>query len=159
MVKFIKLIVSLTISFLAGAIGSWATFPNISTWYDYLQKPWFTPPNWIFGPVWTFLYICTGVALYLVWTKSTKANKSRAYWWFGAQLTLNTLWSLVFFGLHAPWLAIVVILSLLVAVIATIYEFGKFSRVAAAILFPYVGWIIFASMLNISVAFLNWLTF
>lgn len=153
--KLLKLISSLAITFTAGAIGSIATISNIPTWYAELTKPWFNPPNWVFGPVWTILYLLMAAALYLVWTSGIQKSKRRAYWYFGSQLVLNALWSIVFFGLHAPWAAVAVIFMLLVAIIMTIYEFSKFSSTAGALLFPYVAWVLFASFLNISVATLN----
>lgn len=129
--------------------------PNIPTWYAQLDKPWFNPPNWVFGPVWSTLYLLMGIALYLVWTAKTKDSKKRAYSIFGAQLVLNLLWSVVFFGLHQSWLAVVVIVALWITIALTIREFAKFSRPAAWLLVPYIAWVTFASALNIAVAVLN----
>jgi tryptophan-rich sensory protein len=153
--KVFKLIISLVISFAAGAVGSLATIPNIPGWYAGLDKPWFNPPNWVFGPVWTTLYVLMAIALYLVWTAKVKTDKTRVYWLFGIQLLLNASWSIVFFGLHAPWLAVFVIVALLVTLIATAYEFSKSSQWAGVLLFPYIAWVLFAALLNIAVAFLN----
>lgn len=153
--NILKLVGSIAISFAAGGIGSIATISNIPTWYAALDKPWFNPPNWVFGPVWSTLYLLMGIALWLVWTAKSDASKQRAYIVFGTQLVLNALWSLVFFGLHQPWLAVVIIAALIVAIILNIREFNKFSRVAAWLLVPYIAWVTFASILNISVAYLN----
>lgn len=155
MPKMLKLVISLALPFVAGFIGNFATLPSITTWYADLEKPFFNPPNWIFGPVWTLLYILIGIALYLVWTKTSKHSKQLAFGWFGIQLILNTCWSLVFFGLHMPWAGVVVILLLLVSIITTMRYFWRFSQLATFLLIPYIAWVSFATTLNIAVAFLN----
>ncbi len=155
MSRVVKLLLSIALSFTAGGVGSLATTPNIPTWYAALEKPFFNPPNWVFGPVWTLLYILMGVSLYLVWVSKTKASKQFAYRLFAAQLVLNALWSVVFFGLHQPWLAVVVIIALLIVLIFTVRVFAKYSKLAAWLLVPYIAWVCFASILNFSVALLN----
>ena|SRR5690349_403322 len=155
MSRVVKLLVSIALSFVAGAIGSLATTPNIPTWYAALEKPFFNPPNWVFGPVWTLLYILMGISLYLVWTAKNKNQKTTAYKLFGLQLVLNALWSIVFFGLHQPWLAVVVIGALLVVLTITIKVFSGYSKAAAWLLVPYIAWVSFATTLNIGVALLN----
>jgi tryptophan-rich sensory protein len=155
MVKLVKLLVSLAASSAAGAIGSIATITNIPTWYAALEKPFFNPPNWVFGPVWTTLYVLMGISLYLAWTTSYKKPKKWAYSAFGVQLVLNTLWSLVFFGLHQPWAAVVIIALLLVSIVMTIKLFWPISKPAAYLLVPYLAWVMFASVLNTAVALLN----
>lgn len=152
--KVIKFIISIIISFAAAAIGSLATTPNIPTWYAYLEKPMLNPPNYVFGPVWTLLYLLIGISLYLVWVQKAK-NKTLAYVVFAAQMALNALWSLVFFGLHMPQLAIVVIVLLLAAIVATIVLFRRIHKVAAYLLIPYLAWTSFAAYLTIGVAALN----
>lgn len=153
--KIIKLLTCIMASLAVGAIGSIATIPNIPIWYAGLDKPWFNPPNWIFGPVWTILYVLMGVALYLVWTSQSKRGKRRAFALFGIQLFLNTAWSIVFFGLHTPWAAVGIIALLLIFIIITMIEFRRFSRIAMYLLVPYLAWVSFASLLNISIAVLN----
>jgi len=155
MPRVVKLLVSIVISFVAGGIGSLATIPNIPTWYAALEKPFFNPPNWVFGPVWTLLYILMGASLYLVWTSKGKGSKQTAYRLFGAQLVLNALWSVVFFGLHQPWLAVVVIVALLVVLVVALRVFAKHSKAAAWLLIPYIAWVCFATVLNTGVALLN----
>ncbi|MBL8160281.1 tryptophan-rich sensory protein [Candidatus Saccharibacteria bacterium] len=150
-----KLIASLAVAFSAAAIGSLATIPNIPTWYEALEKPFFSPPNWVFGPVWTLLYTLIGISLYLVWSAKTKHSKRNAYLAFGIQLALNALWSLVFFGLQQPWLGVGVIIALLVMIILTMREFWPIRRYAAYLLVPYLLWVCFATCLNIAVALLN----
>lgn len=153
--KVLKFIAAIAISFLAAGIGSLATTPNIPTWYAGLEKPFFSPPNWLFAPVWTVLYIGIGSSLWLVWIKKAATSKTREYRLFAIQLALNALWSLIFFGMHQPWLAVVVIIALDIAVIATIWSFNRISRPAAGLLLPYLLWICFATCLNIGVAILN----
>ena len=153
--SIVKFLFSIAISFAAGGIGSLATAPNIPTWYAALEKPFFNPPNWVFGPVWTLLYVLMGISLYLVWTSKGKVSKQTAYKLFGAQLILNALWSIVFFSLHQPWMAVIVIAGLLVVLLFTAREFAGYSKVAAWLLVPYIAWVCFASTLNIGVALLN----
>lgn len=153
--KPLKFIISIVLPVIAGAIGSLATFPNIPSWYVTLNKPWFSPPNWVFGPVWTILYVLMGISLYLVWTAQSKESKLKAFILFAIQLALNTLWSIVFFALHAPFAAVGVILLLFVMIVLTIKEFWSFSRIASWLLVPYVAWVMFASCLNIAVALVN----
>lgn len=153
--KPVRFIASLAIAYFAAAIGSLATFPAIPNWYAGLDKPWFNPPNSIFGPVWTVLYTLMGMSLYLVWTAKTKHSKRAAYAWFGVQLVLNSLWSIVFFGLQQLWPAVAVIVLLWLSIAATIYFFWRISRRAAYLLLPYIAWVTFATALNISIAVLN----
>lgn len=153
--KLIKLVVAIGASLAAGAVGSLATIPNIPTWYAELEKPFFNPPNWVFGPVWTLLYVLMGISLYLVWTATSKKPKRPLYTLFGVQLALNTLWSLVFFGLHAPWAGVAIIVLLWACIIATMRLFWPVSKVAAYLLIPYAAWVTFATVLNTAVALLN----
>ena len=150
-----RLLLSLLVVFAACALGSVVTFPSIAGWYAGLAKPSFNPPNWVFGPVWTLLFTLMGVSLYMVWESRQKRSKRTAYILFGLQLTLNVLWSAVFFGLHQPDFALAVIVALLAAVVATIVAFWPFSRTAAILLMPYALWICFASALNGAVSILN----
>lgn len=151
-----KLIASIVISFAAGAIGNLVTIPNIPTWYAALEKPLLNPPNFVFGPVWSVLYLLMAISLYLVWTNKASGSKKRvAYAAFITQLVLNTVWSLVFFGLHSPELGILVIMLLIGAIVATIVTFRRFSKPAAYLLLPYLLWVCFAAYLTIGVAILN----
>ncbi len=150
-----KLIVSLALSFMAAAVGSVATIANIPTWYAALAKPEFSPPNWLFGPVWTLLYVLIGISLYLVWVTKYDRSKRAAFTFFGVQLALNTLWSLVFFGGHWLWGGVVVITVLLVSIIVAARLFWPISKTAAYLLVPYMLWVSFATALNIAIAVLN----
>lgn len=152
--KVLKLVVSIVVPFVAATVGGAATFPNILSWYSDLEKPLLNPPNEVFGPVWTTLYLLMGVSLYLIWTAKPPASH-RAYILFGGQLLLNVLWSVVFFGLHQPWLGVVVIVLLFTAIVMTMRLFLRSSRIAAWLLFPYAVWVGFAMYLTIGVAVLN----
>lgn len=154
--KVLVYIGSILLSLATGFIGSLATTPNIPTWYAQLTKPPLLPPNWVFGPMWTLLYILMGVALALLITHSAKHTEKRsAYIWFGIQLLLNTLWSIVFFGLHLPWVAAVVILALIAAIIMTTVTFRRFIPGTTWLFAPYLAWVCFATYLNLGVAILN----
>ncbi len=157
MVKTIAIYIgSILISLAAGVIGSLATTPNIPTWYEQLAKPPLLPPNEIFGPVWIVLYVLMGIALALLIThEAPHDEKNPAYAWFGVQLILNTLWSIVFFGLHLPWVAAAIILVLIGTIIVTILTFRRFVPSTAWLLAPYLAWVCFATYLNIGVALLN----
>jgi len=149
-----KLIASLAVCFAAAAIGSAFTTPSIATWYASLAKPWFSPPNWIFGPVWTLLYAMMGLSLYYVLEKGFKKH-SEAIYLFGAQLALNALWSVLFFGWRNPALAMLEITVLMFVVLATTVKFYSISEKAGRLLIPYIVWITFASILNFNVMLLN----
>lgn len=150
----LRYLLCIGISLAAGGIGSLATNSKIPTWYASLDKPSFNPPSWVFAPVWTTLYILMGTALYLVW-RSEGAAKHRAYIAFFVQLALNTLWSIVFFGLESPLLGVTVIFALLAAIIWTMYEFYKIRRISCYLLVPYIAWVSFATCLTIAVAIMN----
>lgn len=155
MKKVMVFILSILGSFAAGAIGSLATTPNIPTWYAALEKPLFNPPNWVFGPVWSILYLFMGIALALIILQKTKHSKQRAYFWFSVQITLNTLWSLVFFGLQSPWIGLIIIAALLVSISMTLWNFRIINKTAGLLLVPYLAWVGFATYLNTGIAFLN----
>lgn len=150
--KPLKLIVSILLCEAIGIIGSFFTFPAIGTWYAGLQKPFFNPPDWLFGPAWTILFALMGLSLYLAMEKGL-AKKAIVF--FGIQLILNLSWSILFFGLHSPMLAFIEIIFLWIAILATILEFRKTSQKAALLLLPYIVWVSFAAMLNYAVWVLN----
>ena len=151
--KFFIFLFSLTLPFLAGAIGSISTSSALKDWYPTLEKSPLNPPNWIFGPVWTTLYLLMGIALFLV--ISQKHLDKKAITIFITQLILNTLWSIVFFGMENPLLAVVVIIALIVTVIVNIKMFLRIHPLAGYLLIPYLLWISFASYLNLMIAILN----
>ena len=152
----LKVIASIILCQLAGWIGSLATLPSIPIWYESLKKPFFNPPNWLFGPVWTGLYTLMGISLFLVWQRREgKPQAKMALTFFFIQLILNTLWSLTFFGLQSPPLGLVDIVLLWIAIFLTIQKFYGISRTAAFLLLPYILWVSFAVVLNVSLWILN----
>lgn len=152
----IKLIISLVLCYFVAYAGSTVTTPVIDTWYASLNKPFFNPPNWVFGPVWTLLYTMMGVSLFIMWKKGIKGKKERyAIQMFFLQLFLNFLWSFVFFGLEQPLGAFIVILLLWGAIFYTIMLFKKIDKTAAQLLIPYIAWVSFATLLNLFIVILN----
>lgn len=150
-----KLIIALIVPQLAGGLGSYFTIDSVKGWYLVLVKPALNPPAWVFGPVWTTLFLLMGFALYLVWNGEGGGNKFRAYLAFGIQMALNVLWSLIFFGLHSLGGALIEIVFLWFAILATIIAFAKISRLAAWLLAPYILWVSFAGYLNFMLWTLN----
>lgn len=145
-----KLLFCILITQGAGIIGSIATASSVKSWYlTDLVKPTFNPPSWVFGPVWTSLFLLMGIALYLVW------NKKNNLFWFWTQLILNTLWSFLFFGIRSPTLAFYEIIILWLAILMTIIRFNQYNKVASKLLWPYLAWVSFASFLNYSIMVLN----
>ncbi len=153
--KYIKLFLALVICQMAGILGAIFTTPAINGWYTSLNKPGFNPPNWIFGPVWTLLYLMMGVSLYLVWKTKPSKGRKLAMTMFGVQLGFNSLWSIIFFGLKRPDLALVEITVLWIFILLTILRFWKVSKLATWLLVPYLLWVSFASVLNFSIMRLN----
>ncbi len=153
---FPKLVSSILICEAAGVIGSFFTVLAIPVWYKTLNKPAFSPPNWLFGPVWTVLYLLMGISLFLVWQKGIESKKSKAALAaFAIQLALNALWPIVFFGGHSPLGGLVVITLLLIFILITIARFLPISKTAATLLFPYLAWVSFAAVLNFYIVKLN----
>lgn len=151
-----RLLTSIFVSHAAGLVGSLFTASAITDWYLTIAKPEFNPPNWVFGPVWFILYTLMGISLYLVWHHGLHSKKARfAFWFFFAQLGVNALWSIVFFGLHNISLALVVIGVLWFMIAATIRMFWGLDRRAAQLLIPYLAWVSFATYLNYSIWILN----
>ncbi|MCX6721940.1 MAG: tryptophan-rich sensory protein [Candidatus Staskawiczbacteria bacterium] len=177
--NLLKLIISIIICELAGVIGAIYTTPQIDSWYKTLSKPFFNPPSWIFGPVWTILFVLMGISLYLVWSKNWEpkndiSSKKIKMWnplskkfysgsWrriniiliFATQLFFNVAWSVIFFGMNFPGLAFFELLMLWLAVAFTVINFYRVSKTAAWLLLPYMLWISFAGILNFSIFLLN----
>ena len=152
----LKLVISIVACQCAGIIGSIFTTAAIPTWYATLQKPPFTPPNWLFAPAWITLYLLMGIAAFLIWRKGLEQKEVKsALVIFLVQLVLNALWSVVFFGLKSPLYGVVVIIVLWIAILFTILKFFKLSTVAGGLLLPYILWVSFAAVLNISIWVLN----
>ncbi|CAM3561456.1 TspO/MBR family protein [Flavobacterium chungbukense] len=155
--KFVKIAIALIICLTVGYSASLVTRPSIETWYVDLEKPVFNPPNWIFMPVWTLLYIFMAIAAALVWDKikvQTEKVKT-ALLFFLIQLTLNAIWSYLFFGLKNPMLALIEIVLLWLMIYETYLKFIKINKISGYLLIPYLAWVGFATVLNASIWWLN----
>jgi translocator protein len=153
---FIILALSILLVLFIGFLGSIFTSSSVSTWYQTLNKPFFNPPNWLFAPVWTLLYLMIGVSLYLViTTKAKKDLKKKTYLIFSIQLFLNLLWSFLFFQNQAIFLAFICIIFLLISIIINLLFAYKISKPSGLLLIPYLIWVGFASLLNLSIWILN----
>ena len=151
-----KFIIAVVISELAGIIGSVFTMPSIASWYTGIVKPALNPPAWVFGPVWTTLFALMGISAFLIWKKGLDRKDVKvALGIFLGQLVLNTLWSIIFFGLHSPGGALIEIVFLWLAILATIIAFAKISKPATWLLLPYILWVSFAIYLNYAIWMLN----
>jgi benzodiazapine receptor len=155
MKNVVKFIICLLIPLAVGAISGFATASSIDTWYAFIQKPSFNPPNYLFGPVWTSLYILMGISLYLIVRAQPNADSRKAIMIFSVQLFLNFCWSFLFFMFHAPGIALVEIVFLLISIIAMISIFYKVNKTAALLQIPYLLWVSFASALNGAIWYLN----
>ena len=151
MTEILKVLFLVFLTELVGIVGSVFTIPAIPGWYSTLNKPFFSPPNWLFGPVWTLLYLMMAVSFYLVLRLGWKKAKVReALKYFLIQMTLNFAWSPAFFGLRSSILGLLIIICMWVFVLLTIRKFFRLSRLASYLLIPYFCWISFATVLNAS---------
>ena len=156
MSSIVKLIIAIAIPVLVGAISGYFTITGVESWYQTIQKPSWNPPNWIFGPVWTTLYILMGISLYLIWkSDATPSLKWLAILLFALQLALNFFWSLIFFNQHAIGWALVEIIVLWLSILATIFVFARINNTAAWLLVPYISWVSFAGILTYTIWKLN----
>jgi tryptophan-rich sensory protein len=154
--KLTYIAISVAICLIIGFLSGFATQSSVGDWYVSLNKPSFNPPNWIFGPVWTLLYILMGIAAGIVWAKGFyHIWVKTALYNFGFQLLFNALWSVVFFGFKNPFWALLVILFLLALILVTIKWFNVVSRTAAYLLIPYFLWVCFATILNYKIWEMN----
>jgi tryptophan-rich sensory protein len=153
---FIRISIGILVCLVVGFLGSIATQSSVNDWYPTLNKPVFNPPSWLFAPVWTFLYVLMGIAVGIVWAKGTYHSWVKtALYHFCFQLLLNLTWSVVFFGLEAPFYALIVIVGLLILIILTIKWFRIVKPIAGYLLIPYLLWVLFASVLNFEIWRLN----
>ncbi len=156
MQRLSKLIISILVPLAIGGLGAFFTAGGVDGWYLTIQKPAWNPPNWIFGPVWTTLYIMMGIALYLVWkSDASQILKKTAIAFFTVQLLLNFFWSIIFFHQQQIGWALVEIMVMWVAILLTIFAFANVSKLAAWLLVPYIAWVSFASILNYTIWKLN----
>ena len=154
MINAVKLLIALAVPLLIGFFGSFFTISEIGSWYQTIQKPSWNPPNWIFGPVWTALYVLMGISLYLVW-RSSASQKRVAIILFTLQLVLNFFWSIIFFKQHQIGFAFAEILALWLMILLSIFAFGRINKLAAWLLVPYISWVSFAAILNFTIWQLN----
>lgn len=145
-----KLLISVTVPLLVGFTSGF--FTQTGQWYAELAKPALNPPNAVFGPVWTALYLLMGVSLYRVWRRGFEGN---SLYYFAGQLVLNGLWSFLFFALQIPAIAFAELIVLVVAIVLTIRSFYRIDRTAAYLLLPYLAWVLFAGYLNLGIVLLN----
>ena len=151
-----KLFISILIPLLVGAVAGLFTSSGVKGWYALANKPWFNPPDWIFAPVWTGLYIMMGIAFFLIWRAAAdKKIKQTAMILFVVQLVINFFWSFIFFKLQQPGWAFAEIILMWVTILLTILSFGKISSTAAWLMVPYICWVSFALVLNYSIWKLN----
>ena len=154
--SYLKLFISIFICMAVGGISGYLTASEIPGWYMFLNKPGFNPPNWIFAPVWTTLYILMGISFWLVWKSGTEeAIKNRAMLFFMVQLILNFFWSIIFFNFHQLGFAMAEIVLLWIFILFSIISFYPISKAASYLLIPYICWVSFASILNFAVWRLN----
>lgn len=157
MQKIIRIAVVLTTCLLVGYFSGMVTRDSITTWYPTLVKPSFNPPKLVFAPVWTILYIMMGVAGGMVWNRLEKdpENVKKAFTFFIIQLALNAAWSVIFFYLHNPFLALLEIILFWLIIFETYTQFKKIDKTAGLLLIPYLAWVSFATVLNASIWWLN----
>lgn len=149
--RWLHLVAFLFLAYAVAAIGGWATASSVQSWYPTLAKPPFNPPNWLFGPVWTVLYAMIGVAGWRLWPVASSALRSA---WV-AQLGLNLLWSLLFFGARMPAAALADIALMLAAILACVVLAWRRDRPASLLMIPYLCWTAFAALLNLEIVRLN----
>jgi translocator protein len=154
MPNILKCICAILICLLVGYTASYFTLPSIKSWYAILQKPSFTPPNYLFAPVWSVLYIAMGISFFLIW-KAIHPKKNMLIALFIIQLILNFLWSIIFFHWHEIQVALVEIIILLATIILYAINSYKVSKAASLLFIPYIAWILFATGLNMGIVFLN----
>ncbi|MGI6278584.1 MAG: TspO/MBR family protein [Patescibacteria group bacterium] len=152
---FLILIFFLLLPQIAGAIGAYFTFPAIDSWYQFLNKPTWSPPNWLFGPAWTTLYFLMGLASFFIWQKREDPKAKKALTAYLLHLPLNSLWSIIFFGLKSPLGALIEIIFLWVAILYLTISFFKIKKASGWLFLPYLLWTSFASALNLAIVLLN----
>lgn len=157
MQKFVRIGVVLSTCLLVGYLSGMVTRDSITTWYPTLVKPSFNPPNWLFAPVWTILYIMMGVAGGMIWNRLEQdtENVKKAFTFFIIQLALNAAWSVIFFYFHNPFLALIEVILFWLLIFETYNQFKKIDKTAGLLLIPYLAWVSFATVLNASIWWLN----
>lgn len=155
MKKPLLLISTIVICLAIGFISGLFTSDAVQGWYQDIAKPVFNPPNWLFAPVWTALYVLMGISLYLLWTSNKSKTRNLAIKYFAIQLALNFFWSILFFGARLPGLALVEIIVLWIFILLTAIVSWKINKWASYLLWPYLVWVTFATVLNAAIVILN----
>lgn len=155
MAKSLKLIIAILLPMVIGGLSGFLTANSINDWYVTLNQPSFNPPNWVFGPVWTTLYLIMGISLYRIWRLPDTEERNQAIKIFALQMTLNFFWSLIFFNWHLIGLALVEIILMWLMIAAMIHHFRKLDAAAGYMNIPYLLWVSFASVLNGAYFILN----
>lgn len=155
MKKSIQITSCILLTMAIGGLSGFATISGVNGWYKTLNKPSFNPPNAIFGPVWSLLYLLMGISLYLIWQQPKSSERKKAVGVFFVQITLNFFWSIIFFNLHSIGFALVEIIAMWLAILAMIILFYRVNRPAALLQIPYICWVSFASVLNAAIYHLN----
>lgn len=157
MSKYLRIIYCVAICLVVGYLSSITTQSSINTWYPTLIKPIFNPPNWLFAPVWTLLFIMMGIAAGMIWNQLENQRElvKKALLFFTVQLLLNALWSYLFFGLNNVLLALIEVILLWLVIYETFHIFKKIDKKAAYLFIPYLIWVAFAAVLNGSIYYLN----
>jgi tryptophan-rich sensory protein len=153
--RWVPLGLFLVLAFAAAALGALATATSVDTWYPTLRKPDWNPPSWIFSPVWTLLYLLMAVATWRAWRTENVSTARRTVSLYSAQLTLNALWSILFFGMRQPGAALIEIIILWALLVVILLRFWRLDRIAAMLWAPYVAWVTFAAFLNGAIWTLN----
>lgn len=155
MKKYPIYILLILLPLLVGGIAGIATSSSVSTWYVGLAKPFFSPPNWLFGPVWSLLYLLMGISSILIFKSPVSAARKISLDVYFFQLFLNFIWSFLFFGLQSPILALINIIFLLMMILVMVIQFSRVNKLSALLQVPYVLWVSFATALNFSIWYLN----
>ncbi len=151
-----KFIIAILLCESVGISSALLASASNNPWFDKLIKPTWNPPAYLFGPVWTTLYLLMGISLGIIWNnKASEQSKRKAYLLFATQLFLNFWWSILFFNFHSPAFALLDIILMVITIILTIFSFSSFSKIASWLLVPYIAWVSFAAFLNYSIWSLN----
>lgn len=152
----LKLIIAIAIPLIVGGTSGFFTATGVESWYQTIARPTWNPPGWLFGPVWTTLYVMMGISLFLVWKEDTSVElKKIGIALFAVQLVLNFFWSFIFFNQHQIGWALVEIIAMWVFILLTIFAFAQVNKAAAWLLVPYISWVSFATILNFTIWQLN----
>ncbi len=152
----LKLIIAIAIPLIVGGTSGFFTATGVESWYQTIARPTWNPPGWLFGPVWTTLYVMMGISLFLVWKEDTSVElKKIGIALFAVQLVLNFFWSFIFFNQHQIGWALVEIAAMWVFILLTIFAFAQVNKAAAWLLVPYISWVSFATILNYTIWQLN----